>query len=311
MLREAEGDLFGTASDAESQQSLMRFRLKHWKDGQLNNDTWPKHEMRNIQVGQGQVRADVYLGFGPIAAASKKLGRPEPRLERLAIDPLNQDNELSVRFDRRTNDGQINEVRKALRLASWFGGVGSRSRNGWGSLTFQDDSFSRLPQFQVDTAEYCQPFTSCFRHDWPHAIGSDSAGPLVWVGRKNGESFKNWREAVYFLATLRLAIRAAAKKFGRNNDISANQLIAYPVTQSKNNVWGDDARIAGSLRLKVVGTERGFVPVAIHLPCAVPKFLFDKLNIDDQQWVNDNQVKIWAGAHQSIELLMTRLGNKQ
>ena len=137
------------------------------------------------------------------------------------------------------------------------------------------------------------------------------AGPLVWVGRTNGEAFKNWREAVYFLTTLRLAIRAAAKKFGRNKDISANQLIAYPVTQSKNNVWGDDARIAGSLRLKVVGTERGFVPVAVHLPCAVPKFLFDKLSIGDQQWVNDNQVKIWAAAHQCIELLMTRLGNRQ
>ena len=313
-LRAAESRLFGAASDngaVTSHQSLLRLRLKHWNDGQLDNDTWPKQEMKNIQVGQGQVRADVYLGFGPIAPASKNLGRPEPRVERRAIDPVKQENELSVRFDRHASDQQINEIRQALSLASWFGGVGSRSRNGWGSLTFQGDSIQRLPQFQEDIAQYCQPFAQCFSHDWPHAIGTDVAGPLVWVGRTSGEVFKNWREAVYFLTTLRLAIRAAAKKFGRNKDISANQLIAYPVTQSKNNVWGDDARIAGSLRLKVVGTERGFVPVAVHLPCAVPKFLFDKLIVGDQHWVNDNQVKIWAAAHQSIGLLMPRLGNKQ
>lgn len=76
-LRAAEGGLFGAASDDESHRSLVRLRLKHWNDGQLDNDTWPKQEMKNIQVGQGQVRADVYLGFGPIAPASRNLGRPE------------------------------------------------------------------------------------------------------------------------------------------------------------------------------------------------------------------------------------------
>ena len=313
-LRAAEGALFGTASDdgeVKSHQSLVRLRLKHWSDGQLDNATWPKHEMKNVQVGQGQVRADVYLGFGPVAPASKTLGRAEPRLERLAIDPVKQDNELSVRFDRHASDEQIKEVRQALHLASWFGGVGSRSRNGWGSLTFQGDSIPRLPPSHESVAEYCQLFSQCFRHDWPHAIGSDVAGPLVWVGRNNGGAFKNWREAVFFLATLRLAIRAAAKKFGRNQDISANQLIAYPVTKSNNTVWGNDERIAGSLRLKVVETGKGFVPVAVHLPCAVPKILFDKLGDSDQRWINDNQIDIWAAAHQGIEHLMLRLGGKQ
>ncbi|MEF8731171.1 MAG: hypothetical protein V5B40_04415 [Candidatus Accumulibacter meliphilus] len=57
---------------------------------------------------------------------------------------------------------------------------------------------------------------------------------LVWIGSKEGAPFKNWREAVFFLATLRRDIRATAKRFGRNQDISANQLIAYPVTQSNN-----------------------------------------------------------------------------
>jgi hypothetical protein len=37
----------------------------------------------------------------------------------------------------------------------------------------------------------------------------------------------------------------------------------------------------------------------------------DKLIDGDQQWVNENQIDIWAAAHRGIGQLMTRLGNKQ
>jgi CRISPR-associated protein Cmr1 len=139
-LRAAENNLFGSASDNNSHQSLVKLRLKDWAAGQLSNTAWPRREIGQIQVGQGRVRADVYLGFGPIAPASRNLGRPEPTVERLAIDPqANQRNELSVLFARTVTGSQIDEVRQAIRLASWFGGIGSRSRNGWGSITLQGE----------------------------------------------------------------------------------------------------------------------------------------------------------------------------
>ena len=313
-LRTAENALFGAASDdgaEKSHRSLVRLRLKHWEDGQLGNEKWPHREMRNIQVGQGQVRADVYLGFGPIAPASKKLNRPAPSLERYALDPERQQNELVVGFDLKASDLQIDEVKRACNLASWFGGIGSRSRNGWGSISLLDGSTSRLPLSIADTNGICQPFASCFQYDWPHSIGEDAAGPLIWVGCRQGTPFKNWREAVYFLAELRRDVRAAAKRFGRNQDISANQLIAYPVTKSNNTRWGNDARMAGSLRLKVVKTGSGFVPVAVHLPTAVPKNLFAELSSGDQRWVKDHQIEVWAAAHRAIDEHMNRLGVKK
>jgi hypothetical protein len=52
---------------------------------------------------------------------------------------------------------------------------------------------------------------------------------------------------VFFLAILRRDIRAAAKRFGRNDDISANQLIAYPVTKGQQQALGQrrtDRRLA-------------------------------------------------------------------
>ena len=63
-LRTAEGKLFGAASDSESRQSLVRLRLKHWNDGQLDNDTWPKQEMKYVQVGQGQLPDSGRLRLG-------------------------------------------------------------------------------------------------------------------------------------------------------------------------------------------------------------------------------------------------------
>jgi len=312
-LRAVENSLFGSASDSyreKSHQSLVKLRLKDWAEGQLSNPSWPRREIDQIQVGQGRVRADVYLGFGPIAPASRNLGRTEPTVERLSIDPQKQRNQLTVFFAPTASKDQIDEVRQAIRLASWFGGIGSRSRNGWGSITLQGDGIPRLPPSSNELAPYCQAFRGCFSadRDWPHAIGQDDQGPLVWVGRKNGATFKNWREAVFFLATIRRDIRTAAKRFGRGEDISANQLIAYPVTKANNRRWGNDERIAGSLRLKVVETGRGLVPVAVHLPCAVPRILFDRLATSDQTWINRHQLEIWTAVHQDIGQKMNRLG---
>jgi hypothetical protein len=50
------------------------------------------------------------------------------------------------------------------------------------------------------------------------------------------------------------------------------------------------------------------VPVAIHLPSAVPRILFDKLSSSDQQWINRHQIDIWAAVHQDIGKKMNRLG---
>lgn len=313
-LRREEGALFGTASDddgVESGKSLVRLRLKHWGEGQLGNDKWPKQDMRNIRVGEGQVRADVYLGFGPIVPASKKLGRPEPMLERRAIEPQKATNELKLGFDRRIGETEIANIQRVMQLIAWFGGVGSRSRNGWGSLGMKGEALTPLPGNPQSLEPVCQPLKKCFDRDWPHAIGSDGKGPLVWVGRSGGQAFKHWRETVYFLATLRRDIRAAAKAFGRNRDISANQLIAYPVTKSGNSRWGDDGRFASPLRFKVIETDQGCIPVAVHLPSAVPGPMFRALSGDDQNWVTDKQLDIWRAVHAALDERMIRLGAAQ
>ena len=304
-MRRDEGELFGVAADrqGESSQSWVRLRLAHWDAGTLDQARWPRKEIRDLPVGPGRsVPADVYIGLGPVLAASKKENRPQPMLGRTAIAP-DTGNELWLSLDRRMASSQRAELAAALSLCQWFGTVGSRSRNGWGSLTLAGDDIGGMPT-SAAIQPYLRPLRECFDTDWPHAIGADCDGPLVWTGR----AVKNWREAVLSLAQIRLAVRTAAKKIGRNHDISANQLIAYPVMQSANSAWGTQERFASPLRLKVHKTPAGLVPLAVHLPCALPAVLFGKLDSSDQRWVRDNQLAVWQAAHQELDQRYPRLG---
>ena len=306
-LRREEGALFGAAADGEgdSRQSWVRLRLEHWDAGRLDNSRWPRSEIKDVQVGQGRIPADVYIGFGPVLAANRNEGKPA-RLGRSAIEP-DKTNELSLRIDRRASHQQRIEVQAALSLCNWFGGLGSRSRNGWGSVMLTGEALSRMPMAS-ELEPYSRPLDRCFEHDWPHAIGRDRDGPLVWTG----QAVKNWREAVLALAQIRLGVRAVAKKFGRGQDISANQLIAYPAgTKSGNNAWGNAERIASPLRLKVVKTPDGLTPLVVHLPSAVPDVLLKKLGTADQRWVRDHQKEVWQAVHADLNQRMHRLGASQ
>ncbi|MFO1322235.1 MAG: hypothetical protein U1F52_21720 [Burkholderiales bacterium] len=312
-LRADEAALFGSANPRTGfSRSLVTLRLVDgWKSGSFSNDKWPRGAMRSISIAQRQVRADVYLGFGPIVPASRKQGRAEPVVARDSIAPTVQTNVLRLRFDALASEDQVAEVTMALRLVAWFGALGSRARNGWGSLALTNPDTSPVPHTISDIAYVCRPVRDALSRlsDWPHAIGLTGEVPTVWIGPKSGERMDAWTDAVNFLATVRRDIRSTAKDFGRGQDISANQIIAYPVTKSGNHVWGDKERIANSLRFKVAKVDNRAVPIAVHLPCAVPRPLFDRLSPSDQSWVESNQSDIWAKVYETLDSLMSRMSS--
>lgn len=305
-LLAAENALFGAAGEkGKSHRSLVQFRLAEWSEGHLDNGKWPRSEMREITVGMTRLPCDVYLGFGAITPASQKQGRP-PLLRSSAIAPsLEQPNLLMVRFSPAASTSHIVDVAKAIQLASDFGTLGNRSRNGWGSVHF---SLLAAPE-GISVEGYRQavtaPLASCLSHDWAAAIGTDSKGVLAW----QGATVSNWREAVFELAKLRQRVRKAAKAAGTGRDIKASQVVAYPVTQGNNSAWDSRARIANSLRLKVLpGPDKGsLIPVAVHLPAAVPTELVSKLNPQDQNWLNQNELRIWQLVHAELDSAMKRM----
>lgn len=72
-----------------------------------------------------------YLAYGPITRSG---GRFRLNVERLTVDPVCQKLVVKIVGPGRFQSAEWDEVRGALWLLSAFGGIGSRSRRGWGSL---------------------------------------------------------------------------------------------------------------------------------------------------------------------------------
>lgn len=335
-LRQREASLFGTAADdsrSDNQQSRIRLALHDWREGSLKS--WadvnpsdrgkpgadPKVRHREVDFGGGMVGSQLYLGYGPLQLAK---GQPAPKLkdDKPALREA-ETNLLKLAFP----DAHATEIRMAISLAHWFGTIGGRSRNGWGSLAWQArEDTPELPSLNraaLDSCACTRALEFCLELDWPHAIGLDRNGPLVW---RSSSVFGDWRDAIRFLAKTRIDIRTSPDlefQHGRihPNERKRNQgwqlhatperrhMLAYPVTHhevapqyQKNDGrpdWGQDGRLANTLRFKLHAEADGTLRALIyHTPCkpTLPHHGIDLLDT-------------WQRVHRQLDTnpLLTRL----
>ncbi|HRD50422.1 MAG: hypothetical protein JNK95_04580 [Candidatus Competibacter sp.] len=305
-LRETEGRLFGNAwiepINGKSQfcKSRVLLRLGSWSKGGLASDKWPGGSVEDVVTtrdGKGRVRADVYMGYGPVMPPSKKENRPRITI-RNAIS-ADDSRKLCLSFDQNSNDTFFS----TLQLIQWFGCLGSRSRNGWGSLLLESaqentPDLSVLPQ--ADNAilnRICLPWKRCLEKDWPHALGTDSDKPLIWITERKAD----WRKVIGCLANIKVEVRFAAKALQGPAGIGGIHLLGYPAGGK----WelkklGAEARLANQLRFKVLKIGEGFMGIISHFPCKFPDEL--KLKLDDKQrdWIDRNEHLVWEKIHSSL-----------
>lgn len=292
-LRQREASLFGTAADdnqSDNQQSRIRLGLQDWREGSLKSwadvnpsergkpGTDPKVRHREVDFGGGMVGSQLYLGYGPLQLAK---GQPAPKLkdDKPALRDA-EGNLLKLAFP----DAHANELRSAISLAHWFGTIGGRSRNGWGSLGWQavEDS-PALPSLNKSALQQTgsvRPLTRCLELDWPHALGNDGKGVLVW---HSTQTFANWRDAMKFLAQTKIDFRVALGfNSGENSPkVEPRHVIAYPVTKHHVGQWGRNVRLANTLRFKLHAEADGTLRALIyHTPCkpALPHHGIDLLD---------------------------------
>ena len=170
--------LFGAAADAgNSNRSRVRIRLDRWESGSLKG--WqPTGIVRHPEVGaSGQnVGSDLYLGYGPltferdVGTTLKGQRRDSGRGERHA--PPRADLRCVRTNNRRGSP-------KALALMNLYGTLGGRSRNGWGSFALEPLDGSPALPLSLD-ASLLRPWRQALGVDWPHAIGQDEKGALIW-----------------------------------------------------------------------------------------------------------------------------------
>jgi len=184
-LRETEGLLFGNAwlePDAHKNsrfcKSKVRIALGHWDEGKMRkHEPLAKIEHPEAERAGRKVEPLNYLGYGPIDRGQFKHG---------AALQAGETNTLDLAWPEENTDA----ITHTLQLVDWFGTLGGRSRNGWGSLSLGLEVLT--PDHAHLAAVLCE-LKECLKLDWPHAIGRDNQGPLVW---ESAISFDNWQSAI-------------------------------------------------------------------------------------------------------------------
>ncbi len=307
-LLSLENALFGSAaSDESGGRSKVQFRLSAWDEGTLNElprMAMLKHEEVNRNGQPVPVGTAVYLGFGPVTIQGT----------RQAIAPNGPAHTFQLRFPSSESD----TLRKAMQLAAWFGTLGSRSRNGWGSLHIEGEGLLGLEGLcdtRLNEQAPLRSLNACLNDpraaDWPHALGlcADSR-PAVWRvfsgkkinadGKTVFEGFKDWKPVLEKLAALKIGFRTQFKFHGGapHNQVEDRHILAYPVTN--HSLAGmPNARLASQARFKVVKNKDGqYFGLITHLPCAMPAAFFDRSSVHPPA-ISD-QIKVWQQVHEFL-----------
>lgn len=266
-MRDIEGRLFGHAwleddrddenNKVAARKSLVRIRLSRWDEGQLKS--WQSaNKVNHPEVGM--VDSNLYMGYGPVLLPR---GSREPTLKSNAAIQSNEQAQLAVAFP----DEHAITLDQAIQLMNHYGTVGGRSRNGWGSYSLHRIDGVDTPTCPTPT----QALAKCLSMDWPHALGSDSQGALVWQTLPH----KDWAGLMRTLAEIKIKLRTqAAFKFPHaqpDGQVHDRHWLSYPITRHDVNDWKrKNLRLPNQLRFKVRHTNDGLVGVIFHMPHKPP-----------------------------------------
>ena len=304
-MRREEGRVFGNAwIEGDFRKSAVRMRLSKWATGSLTRSQWGPQELdgriRHPEVNQ-PVGPLLYLGYGPlkVEALRKSGGRKEYAtvLKGNAAIQAGETADLSIAAP----ESDVADIRSALSLMNAYGTVGGRSRNGWGSFMIEpfDDSpgvdasadTSRQGAGELDRS-FVRPWREALALDWPHAIGADDTGPLVW---RTKESCTDWKALMRDLAILKIGLRTMFV-FSSARPPHDRHWLSYPITKHNFPAWGN-LRLPNSLRFKVrpdPDDPKRLRGVVFHVPCLPPRdFRPDRRTIEN----------VWRKTHALLDEL--------
>ncbi len=287
-MRREEGQLFGVASDGEgdSRKSRMRIRLDRWDEGDMKKNQWPAFATVAHPEVRQPVASDLYLGYGPVTLPR---GERRPTLMANAAIQAGEEATLSIAVP----EEHAPRLQRALWLMDRYGTLGGRSRNGWGS-------YALAPQKDTVALSGSVPlhdWKGCLALDWPHAIGRDGNGALIWQTAPQAD----WKALMKTLAVLKIGLRTMfAFATGKNAPRTEERhWLSYPVTNHSVAAWSNNARLPNQLRFKVRKTAEGqLVGVIFHMPhLPPPAFDPDRAAI----------VQVWRQVHAFLDASAQKL----
>ena len=290
-MRREEGLLFGNAWLKDNigrnlhKKSSVRISLSNWMDGGLkklgDKEFKTKHPEVKFPIG-----GLLYLGYGALIYEKGK-GTVLKGLN--AID-TNEQYVLTVSYYEDKGKSLIPET---ISLISRFGSVGGRSRNGWGSLYLEgmdDESKKVLKNNNIPLREW----NKAMELSWPHAIGKDNEGPLIW---KIGPG-SDWQKIMMEFAPIKIGLRT---QFAFKGKVPEDRhWLSYPVTNHKISKWEKRSlRLPNSLRFKIRREENGeLIGVIFHVPHMPP---------DEFEPQRENVIRVWRDVHKYLDGKLVRI----
>lgn len=314
-LRRREYGLFGGVfgeKEENARGSRVRLRLMEWRKGVQAN--LPAVE----KIGKPPANPLIYLGYGPVNSEKNPDGKGRRDVVRRHLQVNDEPNTLQII----ASTADMCALREVLQFINWFGTLGSRARNGWGSLRIERLqstpgeeaqqtllSADEIDQGTVLLREHALPYREALRREWPHAFGcSDDGRLLIWKTAKRGSWADVMRDLALAKQAFRKAVPAARRGYGRRH------LLAYPVTKQIVEEWKADrsknleeARFANQLRYKVHRLANGYAGYAFHLPCGLAQSLRKRLQAADQRIVAEYEADDWGLVHAALDRVMQRI----
>lgn len=277
-MRREEGRLFGNAwLEDDFRKSLVRLRLDRWDEGSLKKSQWPADsnvthpEVTNRQGHPVPVGSALYLGYGPLAYDNQQ------RSTTLKANAAIQAGETAT-LSLAVPEEYADLITQALMLMHHYGTVGGRSRNGWGSYTLKLVEGTSAPT----GIKPLRDWRTCLDLDWPHAIGKDENGALIWQTSPHDD----WRGLMKTLAILKIGLRTQFV-FTHGRVVGTPEerhWLSYPVTNHEVLGW-NQLRLPNSLRFKVRKTADGkLVGVVFHMPHLPPAAFGPKRRVIEAVW---------------------------
>ena len=280
-MRHEEGILFGNAwLEGNFSKSLVRLRLDRWSEGTLKS--WQALPTINHPEVRNPVGSDLYLGYGPL--------KFENRAVLLKAHAAIQSGE-SAMLSLAVPDESAQSIECALWMMDRYATLGGRSRNGWGSFTLKPCNGAPALNGQIPAKFWID----CLDRDWPHAMGQDEKGALVW----KTQAFDDWKAALKRLAEIKIGLRTLFK-FTTGRDATAPEArhwLSYPVTNHSVKPWGRDARLPNTLRFKIrLRADGKLVGIIFHMPhMPVQSFLLNRHS--DSEMIK----RVWRQVHTFLD----------
>lgn len=271
-MREEEGRLFGNAwLENKFCKSQVRLRLERWSDGSLRRNQWPTDTSVSHPEVPQPVGSHLYLGYGPLVYDR------QTRKTALKANAAIQGGESAL-VSLAYPDTPL--IDAALWLMDRYGALGGRSRNGWGSYALEPAGDTpaltgKLPR---------RPWRDCLQLDWPHAIGVDDKGPLIWQTAPDTD----WKSLMRTLAVIKIGLRTQFKfpnTSPPHKNIEPRHWLSYPITKHATSAWDRGARLPNQLRFKVREAGDGnLVGVIFHVPHLPPPAFRPERTAIEQVW---------------------------